>query len=39
MNVLVVDDQISVLSGILSGVHFQELGIDEVRSATSAEER
>lgn len=38
MNVLVVDDQISVLSGILSGVHFQELGIDEVRSATSAEE-
>lgn len=35
MNVLIVDDQVSVLNGILSGVHFKELGIDEVCSATS----
>jgi two-component system, response regulator YesN len=38
MNVLIVDDQISVINGILSGVHFKELGIDGVRSATSSEE-
>jgi len=38
MNVLIVDDQVSVLNGILSGVHFKELGIDEVRSATSSEQ-
>ena len=38
MNVLIVDDQISVIDGILSGVHFKELGIDVVRSATSSEE-
>ena len=38
MNVLIVDDQISVLNSILSGVHFRELGIDNVRSATSTEQ-
>lgn len=38
MNALIVDDQISVINGILSGVHFKELGIDEVYTATSAEE-
>jgi YesN/AraC family two-component response regulator len=38
MNVLIVDDQISVIDGIMSGVHFKELGIDVVRSATSSEE-
>ena len=38
MNVLVVDDQISVINGILSMVHFKELGIDVVRSATNSEE-
>ena len=38
MNVLIVDDQISVINGILSGVHFKELGIDVVRTATSSEE-
>lgn len=38
MNVLIVDDQISVIKGILSGVHFKELGIDVVRTATSSEE-
>jgi YesN/AraC family two-component response regulator len=38
MNVLIVDDQISVINGILSGVHFKELGIDIVKTATSSEE-
>ena len=38
MNVLVVDDQISVLRGIASGVHFEELGIDKVSYATSSAE-
>lgn len=38
MNVLIVDDQISVINGILSGVHFKELGFEVVRSATSSEE-
>lgn len=38
MNVLIVDDQVSVLNSILSGVHFRELGIDEVRAATSSEQ-
>ena len=38
MNVLIVDDQLSVIKGILSGVHFKELGIDVVRTATSSEE-
>lgn len=38
MNVLIVDDQVSVLNGILSGVHFKELGFDEVYTATSSEQ-
>jgi two-component system response regulator YesN len=38
MNVLIVDDQISVINGILSGVHFRDLGIDVVRTATSSDE-
>ena len=37
MNVLIVDDQINVLDGIAAGVHFDELGIETVRYATSAE--
>lgn len=36
MNVLVVDDQVSVLKGIESGVHFQELGVDHVFYATDS---
>lgn len=36
MNVLFVDDQISVLNGIQAGVHFEALGIDNVQYATSA---
>lgn len=35
MNVLIIDDQISVLKGILSGVNFERLGIDHAFSATS----
>ena len=38
ITVLVVDDQSSVLSGIAKGVHFQELGVDEVFYATGAAE-
>lgn len=37
MNVLIVDDQISVLDGIAAGVHFQELGIQNIRYATTSE--
>lgn len=36
MNVLFVDDQISVLNGIASGVHFEDLGVDNVAYATGA---
>lgn len=36
MNVLFVDDQISVLNGIAAGMHFEDLGIDNVSYATSA---
>ena len=36
MNILVVDDQTSVLSGIEHGVHFKDLGFDEVFFATNA---
>ncbi|MCR5656789.1 MAG: helix-turn-helix domain-containing protein [Butyrivibrio sp.] len=36
MNILVVDDQTSVLHGIEYGVHFQDLGFDQVFYATSA---
>ncbi len=38
MKVLIVDDQVSVLSGIAYGVHFDKLGIDEVKYATGAQE-
>ena len=37
MNVLFVDDQTSVLDGIAAQVHFQELGIQNVRYATGEE--
>lgn len=37
MNVLFVDDQMSVLDGIAAGISFQELGIDNVRYATGAD--
>ncbi len=35
MNVLVIDDQISVLKGITSGVNFNKVGIDRVFTATN----
>ena len=37
MNILFVDDQSSVLDGIATQVHFQELGVSNVRYATGAE--
>ncbi len=38
MNVLVVDDQREVVSGLLNGLHWKELEIDDVYSACCAEE-
>lgn len=36
MTVLIVDDQLSVLKGIVNGVHFDALGISGVKTASSA---
>ncbi|MBR6406940.1 MAG: helix-turn-helix domain-containing protein [Lachnospiraceae bacterium] len=38
MNLLIVDDQLSVISGLRNNIHFKDLGFDEVLSATSADE-
>lgn len=38
MTILIVDDQITVLKGILIGVHFHELGIENVLTAISSNE-
>ena len=38
MNILIVDDQISVLKGLLNGIHFQELGFTSVDTAMSTGE-
>ena len=38
MNILIVDDQISVLQGLLNGIHFAQLGFTCVETATSAKE-
>lgn len=35
MNVIIIDDQISVLKGIVSGVNFKRLGIDHVFTSTN----
>jgi YesN/AraC family two-component response regulator len=35
MDVLIIDDQISVLKGIINGVNFNKLGIDHVFTATN----
>ncbi len=35
MNILIIDDQISVLKGITSGVNFTKLGIDRVFTVTN----
>lgn len=36
MTVLIIDDQLSVLSGIRNGVRFDTLGIENIRTASSA---
>lgn len=36
MNILLVDDQTSVLNGILSGVNWSQIGVSEVKLACSA---
>lgn len=36
MTILIVDDQLTVINGLLSGIHFRELGFDNVRTATSS---
>lgn len=36
MNVLIVDDQLSVLNGMMSGINFSALGIHNVYTATNA---
>ena len=38
MNLLIVDDQLSVISGLKNNIHFRDLGFDEVFSATSADD-
>ena len=38
MNILIVDDQISVLRGLTDSIDFQELGYDRVFLATSADD-
>jgi len=38
MNILIVDDQISVLKGITSGVDFNKIGIENVYTATNVSE-
>ncbi len=38
MTILIVDDQISVINGILAGIPFDELGYDQVLTATSSRE-
>ncbi len=35
MNILIVDDQLSVIHGLLSGIHFKDLGFTSVDTATS----
>ena len=36
MTILMVDDQLNVINGLLSGIRFRELGFDTVRTATSS---
>ena len=36
MTVLLVDDQISILSGLISGLDWDTLGVTAIRTATSA---
>jgi len=36
MTVLLVDDQISILSGLISGIDWDKLGVTQIRSACNA---
>lgn len=36
MDILLVDDDIDVIAGIIAGVNFKDIGIDKVHTATSA---
>ncbi len=38
MNILIVDDQVSVLNGLLNGIRFSELGFSSVFTAMSTDE-
>ena len=38
MNILIVDDQISVINGLMTGVNFKKLGYNHVASASSADD-
>lgn len=38
MNVLLVDDQVNVIDGLMTGVGFQKLGYEQVFGATNAED-
>ncbi len=38
MKILIIDDQVSVLKGIMSGVHFVDAGIDHALTATNVSE-
>ena len=38
MNILIVDDQISVINGLMSSINFRKLGYQRALSASSADE-
>ncbi len=38
MNILIVDDQVNVISGLMSNIDFQKLGFRRIASATNAED-
>ena len=37
MNVLLVDDQVRILSGLISGLNWAALGVTGIRTASSAQ--
>ncbi len=38
MNILIVDDQISVINGLMSSINFRKLGYQRILSAFDADE-
>ena len=38
MNLLIVDDEIEIINGIMAGIHWENLGLQSVYKATSIEE-